>query len=112
MKSTNPYEVVKRRYITEKTSVLQGLKDAKSNRSLMRCENPKYVFLVDPKANKQQIATALEEIYRDKHIRVVAVNTINVKPKHYNRRGKMNPGRSVAIKKAIVTLAVGDSVDE
>lgn len=111
MKSTNPYEVIKRRYITEKASMLQGLKDAESNRSLKRCENPKYVFLVDPKANKQQIASALEEIYRDKHIRVVAVNTINVKPKQYNRRGKMNPGRSVALKKAIVTLSARDSIE-
>ncbi|MBS0656152.1 MAG: 50S ribosomal protein L23 [Verrucomicrobia bacterium] len=112
MKSTNPYEVIKRRYITEKSSVLQGLKDAASNKSLKRCENPKYVFLVDPKANKHQIAEALEEIYRDKHVRVVAVNTMNVKPKQYNRRGKMNAGRSVALKKAVVTLAVGDSIEE
>ena len=111
MKHTNPYQVIKQRYITEKASVLQGLKDADSNPSLARCENPKYVFLVDPKANKREIAGALEEIYRDKHIRVIAVNTINVKPKLYRRRGRMNPGRDIAQKKAIVTLAVGDSIE-
>ncbi|MBS0633926.1 MAG: 50S ribosomal protein L23 [Verrucomicrobia bacterium] len=112
MKHNNPYQVIKRRYITEKTSMLQGLKDASSNKSLARCENPKYTFLVDPKANKNEIAEALEEIYSDKHIRVVAVNTINVKPKQYNRRGRMNAGRSTLQKKAIVTLAVGDQIDE
>ena len=112
MKHNNPYQIIKRRYITEKASMLQGLKDADSNKSLARSENPKYVFLVDPKANKNEIAEALEEIYRDKHIRVVAVNTINVKPKQYNRRGRMNPGRDAMQKKAIVTLAVGDQIDE
>lgn len=112
MKHNNPYQVIKQRYITEKASVLQGLKDAKSNASLARCENPKYVFLVDPKANKKEIAEALEQIYADKHIRVIAVNTINVKPKQYRPRGRMNPGRSTFQKKAIVTLAVGDTIDD
>ena len=112
MKHNNPYQVIKRRYITEKTSMLQGLKDASSNKSLARCENPKYTFLVDPKANKNEIAEALEEIYADKHIRVVAVNTINVKPKQFNRRGRMSAGRSTLQKKAIVTLAVGDQIEE
>ena len=112
MTQKNPYDIIKRRYITEKASVLQGLKDATSNRSVSRCENPKYVFLVEPKANKKEIAEAIEEIYRDKNVRVVAVNTINVKPKYYNRRGRMQGGRSNAMKKAIVTLAVGNSVDE
>ena len=112
MKTTNPFKIVKRRYITEKAGVLENLKHATSNKSVARCENPKYVFLVDPKANKQQIAQAIEQIYADKNITVVAVNTINVKPKKYNPRGRMNAGRSVAFKKAIVTLAVGDSVDE
>ncbi len=112
MKHNDPYQIIKQRYITEKASMLQGLKDASSNKSLARCENPKYVFLVDPRANKNEIAEALEEIYSDKHIRVVAVNTINVKPKQYNRRGRMNAGRSALQKKAIVTLAVGDQIDE
>ncbi len=111
MKKTSPFNVIKRRYNTEKTSVLQGLKDANSNKSLKRCENPKAVFLVDPKANKLEIASALQEIYKDKHIRVVSVNTINVKPKNFRPRGRMNPGRGVKIKKAIVTFAVGDSIE-
>src|SRR5574338_1346133 len=112
MTGNNPYSVIKRRYITEKASVLQGLKDAKSNRSVARCENPRAVFIVDTKANKQEIKAAVEEIYKDKHIKVVAVNTINVKPKQYRPRGRTRPGRATAMKKAIVTFAVGNSIDE
>lgn len=111
MKNSNPYQVIKSRYVTEKASMLQGLKDAKSNRSVSRAENPKFVFLVDTKANKHEIKSAIEEIYKDKHVRVVAVNTINVKPKQYRARGRMNPGRDIAMKKAVVTLAVGDSIE-
>lgn len=111
MKNSNPYQVIKSRYITEKASVLQGLKDSQSNRCVRRAENPKFVFLVDPKSNKQEIKSAVEEIYKDKHVRVVRVNTINVKPKQYRARGRMRPGRDTAMKKAVVTLAVGDSIE-
>ena len=108
----SPYDIVKSRYMTEKTSVLAQLRTSKSNKSLARCENPKYVFIVDNDANKAEIASAIEEIYQDKNVRVVAVNTINVKPKRYNRRGRMNPGRDVHRKKAIVTLQPQDLLDE
>lgn len=108
----SPYDVVKSRYMTEKTSVLAQLRTATSSKSLARCENPKYVFLVDKDANKKEIASAIEDIYRDKNVTVVAVNTINVKPKRYNRRGRMNPGRDAFIKKAIVTLKPQDLLDE
>jgi large subunit ribosomal protein L23 len=108
----SPYDIVKSRYMTEKTSVLAALRTSKSSKSVARCENPKYVFVVDKDANKTEIAAAVEEIYRDKNVRVLSVNTINVKPKHYNRRGKMNPGRSAHMKKAIVTLAPQDLLDE
>ncbi len=109
---TNAYAIVKRRYITEKSTVLSSLKDAKSNASLRRCESPKYVFLVDPTANKSQIANAIEEIYKARGVKVRAVNTIIVKPKHYNQRGSRNAGRSTLIKKAIVTLANGNSLED
>jgi large subunit ribosomal protein L23 len=98
--------------MTEKSSVLAQLRTAKSSKSLARCENPKYVFLVDVNANKTEIASAIEEIYRDKNVRVVSVNTINVKPKKYNRRGRMNAGRDTLRKKAIVTLQPKDLLDE
>lgn len=105
----DPYQVVKHQHVTEKSVMLEGLKDAKSNPSLARCESPKYVFIVDPSANKQEIKWAVEEIYRDKKVKVVDVNTINVKAKQRRVRGRL--GMKKSFKKAIVTLEKGDSLD-
>jgi large subunit ribosomal protein L23 len=109
MSKKDPYQVVKHQLVTEKSLVLQELKNANSNPSLKRCESPKYVFVVDRKANKTDIAKAVEEIYSDKNIKVVAVNTINVKPKARRVRGR--PGMKPGFKKAVVTLEKGDSLD-
>lgn len=109
MSSKNPYEVIKRRYVTEKSTMLSTLKDSASNPSLRRFELPKYVFLVDPKASKGEIARAVEEIYADRNVKVVAVNTINVKGKLRRVRGRL--GRTSAFKKAIVTLEKGDELE-
>lgn len=108
--SKNPYEVVKRRYVTEKATVLQNLHQATSNPSLRRCASPKYVFLVDRKANKIDIARAVEEIYQSENIHVVSVNTINMKPKARRVRGRA--GFKNAYKKAVITLRPGDRLDQ
>ena len=110
MTAQNPYAVIKSRYVTEKASVLQNLHLATSNKSLARCEEPKYVFLVDRKANKIQIAKALEQIYSANNITVKAVNTITVKPKARRVRG--HAGFRGGFKKAIVTLAKGNIIDD
>jgi large subunit ribosomal protein L23 len=107
----SPYDIIKKRYLTEKTAVLENLKNATSNKAVARCENPKYAFVVDAKANKHQIAEAVECAYKEKNVRVVAVNTIIVKPKVQNKRGKMQAGVKSGFKKAIVTLSVGHSLD-
>jgi len=107
----SPFKVIKRRYVTEKTATIAGLKDRVGKKAVSRCENPKVTFIVDADAKKPEIADAIEEIYADKNVKVVAVNTILVKPKHRNRRGKMNPGKVSRYKKAIVTLAVGNEID-
>jgi len=104
------YDVIFSRYNTEKSNLLEGLKSLESNPSLARCESPKYVFLVDKRANKREIAEAAEEIYSENNIKVKAVNTINVKPKPKRVRGRK--GKTAAFKKAIVTLDIGDSLDE
>jgi large subunit ribosomal protein L23 len=109
MANKNPYHVIKHQHVTEKSMMLQNLKNATSNVSLKRCESPKYVFIVDNKANKHEIAQALEEIYIEKNIKVVDVNTINVKPKARRVRGRL--GNTSAFKKAVVTLQKGDSLD-
>ena len=109
MTQKSPYQVIKHRHTTEKSIMLQELKNAESNVSLKRCDSPKYVFIVERSANKQEIAKAIEEIYSNEGIKVVAVNTINVKPKPRRVRGKV--GFTKAFKKAVVTLRSGDSLD-
>lgn len=106
----NPYDIIKSRRVTEKSRVLENLQHAKSNASLSRCNSPKVVFNVDPKANKTQIAWALEQIYADKKIKVVSVNTVNVGAKQRRVRGFL--GKTIGFKKAIVTLRPGDMIDE
>ena len=107
----NPYRIIKKRYLTEKAAVLEKLKDATSNRCVSRCETPKYTFIVDKNANKPRIAEAIEMMYAEKNVKVIGVNTINVKPKMRNRRGRMNPGVTAGYKKAIVTFAVGNVIE-
>lgn len=105
----SPYQIIKHQLITEKASMLQGLKDAESNASLRRFKSPKYVFIVEKNANKHEIAQALEELYSDQGITVMSVNTINVKPKARRVRGR--PGFKNSFKKAIVTLKPDDKLD-
>lgn len=106
----NPYHVVKSRYMTEKAKMLEELKNNQSNPSIKKCESPKYVFLVDKRANKQEIAAAIEEIYGESKIRVTKVNTVTVKPKVRNVRGRS--GLKSGFKKAVVTLQPGNSIEE
>jgi large subunit ribosomal protein L23 len=110
MKKKSPYDIIKSRYMTEKTNVLAGLEKAESNPSLKKCSTPKVVFLVDKKANKKEIAKAVEKIYAHKNIHVTAVNTIHAKPKKKRVRGRL--GITSGFKKAIISLGSGESIDE
>ncbi|MCB1111382.1 MAG: 50S ribosomal protein L23 [Chlamydiales bacterium] len=110
MNEQSPYQVIKNMHVTEKSRVLQELKNATSNPCVSRCEAPKYVFLVDVRANKKEIAQAVEEIYSEKNIKVAKVNTINVKGKRRRVRGRAGKARD--FKKAIVTLETNDSLDD
>lgn len=103
------YQIIKGRRVTEKGRVLENLMNAKSNRSLERFKSPKVVFDVDSKANKTQIAQAVEAIYKDKKVKVIKVNTINVGSKQRRVRGFI--GKTAAFKKAVVTLRPGDSIE-
>ncbi|MCE2526810.1 MAG: 50S ribosomal protein L23 [Actinomycetia bacterium] len=65
-----------------------------------------YSFLVDPRSNKTEIRQSVEAIFE---VQVVSVNT-------YNRRGKMKRtrrtlGKRKDTKRALVTLAEGESID-
>ena len=66
----------------------------------------KIVFKVRNDANKVQIKQAIEKIW---NVKVLRVNTINVKPK-YKRVGRY-AGTTSRYKKAIVTLAEGSKIE-
>ncbi len=65
-----------------------------------------YTFLVDRRATKNQIRDAIERIFE---VRVVKVNTLNRRGKR--KRTRWLVGRRSDIKRAMITLAAGDSVD-
>lgn len=110
MSKRTPYAIVKGRHVTEKARVMEQLQHNSSNPCIKKCDSPKYVFVVDQKANKQEIARAVEEIYAEKGVRVVSVNTSRIKPKTRRVRGRT--GLKAGYKKAVVTLEAGDSIDE
>lgn len=72
--------------------------------------NNRYGFIVDKKADKLQIAKAVEELY---DVKVVKVNTLIAPAKKRNRYTKSGviSGRVPSYKKAIVTLAEGNTID-
>ena len=109
MQNKDPYQVVKSIHVTEKAITLQELVNNESNPCVKRCETPKYVFIVDKRANKNEIAEAVEEIYKQNNIKVVSVNTITLKPKKRRVRGRL--GFRPGTKKAIVTLEKGDTIE-
>lgn len=70
----------------------------------------RYGFIVDKKANKLQIRKAVEEMY---DVTVASVNTIVYGGKEKSRYTKtgMITGKTNSFKKAIITLAEGDTID-
>jgi large subunit ribosomal protein L23 len=68
----------------------------------------KYTFLVRPEANKTEIGRAVSALW---NVRVVKVNTLMVKGKERRHSFRHRPGKTAERKKAIVTLAEGQSID-
>ena len=90
-------EVLVRPVITEKV-----------NRQMEK--SGRYTFVVGKGANKLEIKKAVEEFYG---VKVDEVNTIVVPAKNKTRYTKAGflSGRKPSYKKAVVTLAEGDSID-
>lgn len=86
------YDVIVAPVITEKASILS--------------EQNKVVFKVARTATKPQIKMAVEKLF---DVKVTAVNTLVRKGKTKRFRGL--EGRQSDVKKAIVTLAEGQSID-
>lgn len=77
-----------------------------SEKSYSLIDQNKYTFIVDPRAAKTEIRQAVEQVF---NVRVTAVNTVKV-PSKPKRQG-WSRGRTPERKKAIVTLAVGDTIE-
>ena len=89
--------IIKKPVITEKMTAISE----KLNR---------YAFIVDVRANKLQIKQAVQDLYG---VQVAAVNTMRYDGKLKSRYTKAGviAGRRDAFKKAIVTLAKGETID-
>ena len=73
-------------------------------------EKGKFGFVVNPKANKIQIAEAIEKKF---NVHVISVKTINHsgKTKTQFRKSGRFTGKTSGYKKAIVTLKEGESIE-
>ena len=65
-----------------------------------------YTFEVDPRSNKEEIRDAIEEVFE---VTVIRVNTMNRKGKR--KRSGYTFGKRKDVKRAIVKIAEGDSID-
>lgn len=90
-KALHAYQVILRPLITEKATILAG--------------DGKYAFEVDRRANKPQIRQAVELAF---NVHVEDVHTMNVHGKSRRRGRRLTHTRDW--KKAIVTLAEGDTI--
>ena len=90
---TKYLEIIKAPVITEKSANLGQNKG-------------QYVFKVDSRSNKTEIKQAIEKLF---NVKVEEIRTINVKPK--KRRVGRYAGLTNCTKKAIVTLAEGQSIE-
>jgi large subunit ribosomal protein L23 len=89
----NTFEIIKTVRLTEK-GTRQG-------------ENfNQYTVVADPRANKTQIRHAVQDLFK---VKVVKVNTLNVRGKFRRQRTKQ-AGQAPSWKKAIVTLKEGDKI--
>ena len=77
-----------------------------SEKSYAGIDGNRYTFLVAPDANKTEIKEAIQQIW---NVRVLAVNTINRKGKV--KRTRLGTGKRPDQKRAMVTLATGDSIE-
>ena len=89
-----PHQIIVRPVISEKTVFQQG----KLNQ---------YTFQVHPKANKVEIAEAVETLFK---VKVTRVNTINCRGKDRRMRSRIS-GNEAAWKKAIVVVAAGQKIE-
>ncbi len=92
---TTLHEVLRRPLITEKTNY-------------MNSKLHQYVFEVAYDATKGMVKDAVETIF---DVKVLRVNVINMPAKHKrNLRSRRMTNRRTGFKKAVITLAPGDTI--
>jgi large subunit ribosomal protein L23 len=84
------------------------LKPVVSEKSYALLESNQYTFIVHPSASKPEISDAVESIF---DVTVTRVNTLNRQGKKTRNRRTGKVGSKASTKRAIVTLAEGDSID-
>jgi large subunit ribosomal protein L23 len=78
-----------------------------SEKSLRLADDGKYTFVVAPGSHKTQIRQAVEATF---NVRVTGVNTLNRPGKR--RRTRFGWGKRADTKRAIVSLAAGDRIEQ
>ncbi len=84
-------DIIRRPIVTEKATLL--------------LENNQYTFEVMPKSSKPEIKAAIESLF---DVKVTGISTLNP-PRKQRRMGKF-AGYRATYKRAVVTLAEGDSI--
>lgn len=82
------------------------LRPVVSEKSYAGLEQNRYTFIVSPEANKTEIREAVQTIW---NVRVLNVSTLNRRGK--SKRFRWTQGRRSDQKRAVVTLAPGDSIE-
>jgi large subunit ribosomal protein L23 len=110
----DPYTIIVRPHITEKAVDLsQGDPRIRETENIVH----RYTFIVSLDANKIEIKQAIEAIYNknktDKQEKIIVdrVNTVRVKGKS-RRVGMRKSGKKPDFKKAVVTLAKGQTLED
>ncbi|MEK7578378.1 MAG: 50S ribosomal protein L23 [Patescibacteria group bacterium] len=96
-------EVPKKRVILESKILISS---HTAEKALMGQKLNQYVFKVNPTANKIMIANEVKKNY---NVKAIKVNIVNIPKK--NRRVGKNQGFRAGYKKAIVTLAKGQTIE-
>ncbi len=79
-----------------------------SEKSYALMEEGVYTFTVHPSASKPEIREAVQRIFG---VKVAKVNTLNRQGKRKRNRRTFTYGKRPDTKRAIVTLAEGDTID-
>jgi large subunit ribosomal protein L23 len=89
----SPYDVLQRPVLSEK--------------AVSEIVNGRYAFFVHPDASRTQVKDAVERVFK---VEVVKVNILNIGGKE-KRMGRY-VGRTAARRKALVTLAAGQRIQQ